>query len=73
MMLTRTGKMVLDHHIITLVHKSREDIPVSLEELVLEIHDSPDIVKQIVLHRYFGDMLSSLFWVMNEHTPGMAR
>lgn len=74
MYLTRSGKQILDHNIITLVHRERQAVPVSLEEMVIEILEAPDLMmKQIIPHRYCGEMVYSLFNIMNDHTPGFPR
>lgn len=74
MHLTRKGKKILDHNIISLVYRDQQAIPICLEELVLEILEQPDLMmKQIVPHRYCGDMVYALFNIMNENTPGFPR
>jgi len=72
--MTRKTKKILDNNIFCLTTKDHHDIPISLEELVLEILDQPELMmSQIIPHRYCNDMIYGLFTIMNDNTPGFPR
>ena len=72
-MLTRTGRRILDHNLSCLIRPD-EYTPTVLEELVLDLHEYPQLVpEQIVNHRYFPDLVYGILRLMDENTPKSPR
>lgn len=68
-MLTRTGRKILDHNLASLIRMD-PSTPSVLEEVVLDIHEYPQIVaQQIISHRYFNELLYGILRIMDAHTP----
>lgn len=72
-MLSRTGRKILDHNLVSIIRMDGAS-PSILDELVLDLHEYPDlVVDQIVNHRFFRDFFYGILKIMDVHTPKFPR
>ena len=70
--MTRSGRKTMDTNLDMLI---RDDIltPDILEELVLDLHEFPDLSLHLSHHRFFKELVFAICRIMDYHTPKMAR